>query len=700
MKKTRCALCYAVLAVCFALLLAVSVGTGSAALSPHEILRILLLREGAGTAAYNVLLKIRLPRVLAAAVMGGTLSVSGFLLQTFFRNPIAGPYVLGVSSGAKLAVGAVMIFGMKLWGCVPFGAVMTAAFVGAMLCASFVMIVSRKIHSMAMLLVVGMMIGNVCSAATDFFVTFAKESDIANLTSWSMGSFSAVSWGNLRICLAVIAVCLLLCLLLAKPIGAYQFGEHYAASMGVNVRRFRAALIGLSCLLAACVTALVGPISFVGIAVPYDKKAARHGQTDGCSARLFPAGRRILYGMRLDRPNGVFANGAGHQHGNGVFRRAGRYRDGTQAGRRTPVKPTLELDNLSVGYGRRVLLKDLCASILPGQILTLIGPNGAGKSTILKTISHHLACMGGVVRIGGENIERMDSCELAKRLSVVLTERVRPELMTCYDVAASGRYPYTGRFGMLTALDRDVIAQSLALVRVKELADKPFARVSDGQRQRVMIARALCQQPRVLVLDEPTSFLDIRYKIELSAILLHLAREQGVTIVMSLHEIDLAARVSDLVMGIGTHGVEMFGAPEAVFTEENITQLYGISSGVYDALSGSMELPRAEGAPYAFVLGGMGKATTVYRRLTREGTPFATGILAENDMDIPAARHLAARILTTAPFAPPSEAVLTEARQTLLNCGALLIPDGLEAHAWDDELICFAQEHCVEVRHA
>lgn len=169
---------------------------------------------------------------------------------------------------------------------------------------------------------------------------------------------------------------------------------------------------------------------------------------------------------------------------------------------------------------------------------------------------------------------------------------------------------------------------------------------------------------------------------------------------MSLHEIDLAARVSDLVMGIGTHGVEMFGAPEAVFTEENITQLYGISSGVYDALSGSMELPRAEGAPYAFVLGGMGKATTVYRRLTREGTPFATGILAENDMDIPAARHLAARILTTAPFAPPSEAVLTEARQTLLNCGALLIPDGLEAHAWDEELICFAQEHCVEVRHA
>ena len=364
------------------------------------------------------------------------------------------------------------------------------------------------------------------------------------------------------------------------------------------------------------------------------------------------------------------------------------------------MKPALELDNLSVGYGRRVLLKDLCASILPGQILTLIGPNGAGKSTVLKTVSHHLARMGGVVRVGGEDIERMDGHELAKRLSVVLTERVRPELMTCYDVAASGRYPYTGRFGMLTAQDRDVIAQSLALVHAETLADKPFARVSDGQRQRVMIARALCQQPRVLVLDEPTSFLDIRYKIELSAILLRLAREQGVTIVMSLHEIDLAARVSDLVMGIGAHGVEVFGAPEAVFTEANVTRLYGISSGAYDALSGSVELPSAEGAPRVFVLGGMGRATAVYRRLTREGTPFATGILAENDMDIPAARHLAARILTTAPFAPPDEAVMMEARQTLLNCGALLIPGGFETHAWDDELICFAQEHHVEVHHA
>ena len=360
----------------------------------------------------------------------------------------------------------------------------------------------------------------------------------------------------------------------------------------------------------------------------------------------------------------------------------------------------LKTEHLDAGYDGKALLHDVCLRVQRGRIVTLIGPNGSGKSTILKTIISQLPAVGGSVLLDGQDLRKQSRSDIARRMAILMTARMNPELMSCRDVVSSGRYPYTGRLGVLRAEDKQIVEESLRQTDALDFADKPFRAVSDGQRQRVLLARAICQQPRVLVLDEPTSFLDIRYKIELSAILLHLAREQGVTIVMSLHEIDLAARVSDLVMGIGTHGVEMFGAPEAVFTEENITQLYGISSGVYDALSGSMELPRAEGAPYAFVLGGMGKATTVYRRLTREGTPFATGILAENDMDIPAARHLAARILTTAPFAPPSEAVLTEARQTLLNCGALLIPDGLEAHAWDDELICFAQEHCVEVRHA
>ena len=360
----------------------------------------------------------------------------------------------------------------------------------------------------------------------------------------------------------------------------------------------------------------------------------------------------------------------------------------------------LRTEQLTVGYRGVPLIRDISIRVRKGEILTLIGPNGAGKSTILKSIIRQLALLGGTVYLDGRSMRELSERDIARSMSVLMTERIRPELMTCGDVVATGRYPYTGRMGILSAGDRQKVRQAMELVHAHELYDCDFSQISDGQRQRVLLARAICQEPEVIVLDEPTSFLDIRYKLELLSILKQLVRERQLAVILSLHEIDLAQKVSDYILCIRGNSVDRCGTPEEIFSGGYITQLYGISSGVYDALSGSMELPRAEGAPYAFVLGGMGKATTVYRRLTREGTPFATGILAENDMDIPAARHLAARILTTAPFAPPSEAVLTEARQTLLNCGALLIPDGLEAHAWDDELICFAQEHCVEVRHA
>ena len=218
--------------------------------------------------ARRIFRDIRLPRLLAAAVLGGALSVSGFLMQTFFGNPIAGPFVLGISSGAKLTVALTMIFclgrGLTLnaWGMIG------AAFLGALVIMGFVLLAAGRARGMSRLIVCGVMIGYICSAVTDFVVTFADDSDIVNLHYWSMGSFSGVGWGALGTAALTVLLSLLCCVFLAKPMGAYQLGEDYAATMGVNVRRFRLALIGLSSLLAACVTAFAGPISFVGIAVP------------------------------------------------------------------------------------------------------------------------------------------------------------------------------------------------------------------------------------------------------------------------------------------------------------------------------------------------------------------------------------------------------------------------------------------------
>lgn len=252
--------------------LILNVNTGSISISPLRILRIIFLGAESGSTESNIIWKIRLPRLLAAAVLGGGLSVSGFLLQTFFRNPIAGPFVLGISSGAKMFVGFVMIVLLEYIPQVPVIVIVLASFLGSLLSMGIVLLFSRKVSSMSMLLVIGIMIGYICSAVTDFIITFAKESDIANLTHWAMGSFSGMNWSNLRLATIVILLSVVITFFLSKPLGAYQLGEGYAQSMGINIKLFRILLITLSSLLSACVTAFAGPISFVGIAVPHITK--------------------------------------------------------------------------------------------------------------------------------------------------------------------------------------------------------------------------------------------------------------------------------------------------------------------------------------------------------------------------------------------------------------------------------------------
>lgn len=245
-----------------------NVNTGSVNITPLKILEIIWKNPDPDGVESKIVWSIRLPRLLTAAVLGGALAVSGFLLQTFFRNPIAGPFVLGISSGAKMCVSFVIIFIVGSYGKIHPYLLVFSAFVGSLLIMGVVLLFSHKAKNMSMLLVIGIMIGYVCSAVTDFCIAFAEDSDIANLTSWSMGSFSGAAWSTLGIISAVVAAGLLLSLLISKPMDAYQLGEGYAKSMGINIRLFRIALIVLSSILSACVTAFAGPISFVGIAVP------------------------------------------------------------------------------------------------------------------------------------------------------------------------------------------------------------------------------------------------------------------------------------------------------------------------------------------------------------------------------------------------------------------------------------------------
>ena len=251
---------------------------------------------------------------------------------------------------------------------------------------------------------------------------------------------------------------------------------------------------------------------------------------------------------------------------------------------------------LAIGYGKTPLLSDICLGVQPGQILTLIGPNGAGKSTLLRTLAGQLAPMGGTVLLEGRSLAGYTGTQRAQKLALMAPHSRRMELTTCFDFVSAGRYPYTGRLGILSAEDRQQVHRALELVGAAQLADRDFNRISDGQRQRILLARALCQQPEVILLDEPTSFLDIKGKIELLTILKELAHTGQLAVILSLHELELAEKIADTVVCVSPGGVSGVLTPEQAFQPENIRALYGLTEQQYTALFGTPE-PEAEKAP-------------------------------------------------------------------------------------------------------
>ena len=329
---------------------------------------------------------------------------------------------------------------------------------------------------------------------------------------------------------------------------------------------------------------------------------------------------------------------------------------------------SFQTQKLCVGYDGRALIRDISIQIRPGEIITLIGPNGSGKSTILKSITRQLRLIGGSVEVIGKNLRSLSYQDLARTMAVVLTDRLRPEWMNCWDVVATGRYPYTGRLGMLSNEDRRQVSAALEAVHAMDLAERSFNAISDGQRQRVLLARAICQDPRIIVLDEPTSFLDIRHKLELLSILRNMAREQGITVIISLHEIDLAEKISDKILCVKGETISRFGPPESVFQGDVIQELYDLQSGNYDSCFGSIELPRPKGAPRAFVLSACGTGVATYRNFQRRGIPFCAGILYTNDVDYHLACHLASEVVSEKPFCEISDAAMERAKIWIDRC--------------------------------
>ena len=326
----------------------------------------------------------------------------------------------------------------------------------------------------------------------------------------------------------------------------------------------------------------------------------------------------------------------------------------------------LNLENLAAGYAKKIVLKDVSFELQRGEIISVIGPNGEGKSTLLKTIGKQIPLLGGNVFIQNKPLSKLSSKEFAKTVSVLLTRSAVPEFMTCREVVASGRYPYTGYLGTLSSSDEKIVDECMDLLELEKFSSVKFCQASDGQRQRVMIARAICQKPDVLLLDEPFSFLDINHKLHLLKVLRQIS-SGGTSVVMSVHEIDLALKISDKVLCVANNSCSL-KRPEELYSNDELKKLYSLDENKFDPYLGISELKAPIGTPKVFVFSDSGRGISFYRQLAKKNIPFAAGILFENDIDFPYASMMASKVFSCKPFFKMDDSVLAEAKRCIDLC--------------------------------
>ena len=310
----------------------------------------------------------------------------------------------------------------------------------------------------------------------------------------------------------------------------------------------------------------------------------------------------------------------------------------------------LKTNNLSVGYNNKVVISNINVEVKNGEILCLLGSNGAGKTTLLRSLSKLISPIKGEIYLNGVNINCISRKALSKKMALVLTNRLLGDLMTVQDIVNIGRYPYTGFFGSLSKKDLIMVDEALESVDALHLKKRYFDELSDGEKQKVLVARALVQEPEIIILDEPTTHLDIKHRLELINILKKLSKEKSISVILSLHEIDIALKSCDKVALIKNNKVIAYGQPEDVVDEDIINSLYELDDKNFNSLLGSVEISN-KSKNEVFIIGGGGKATPIYRAFTKKGIGLYSGIIHENEIG----RTMGIKMFTENPFEPISD---------------------------------------------
>ncbi|MDD3581652.1 MAG: ABC transporter ATP-binding protein [Desulfobacca sp.] len=335
----------------------------------------------------------------------------------------------------------------------------------------------------------------------------------------------------------------------------------------------------------------------------------------------------------------------------------------------------MKMQDLGVGYDHQAVVRHISQEIRQGQFVSLLGPNGAGKTTILRTLARLLAPQQGTIFLDGKNLQDYRQADLARTLAVVLTERNFFGMFTGFDFVALGRYPHTGFLGRLQPKDILKTQKALHLVNAADLAERYFNELSDGERQKLLLARALAQEPKIIILDEPTIHLDLKHRLEVMTILRRFCRDQGISVIASLHDVDIASKVSDIVALVRDGRIIGWGPPEDLLNEATVTHLYELNAAAYNRWLGAIEMKGDGTAGKVFVVAGGGTGTTMYRLLAKQGFAVTTGVIHENDIDCYVAKALGATLIMEKPLEFISEESMGRA-QGHLNGNTLVIDTG------------------------
>ena len=581
MNKGKFKLAISVLLILLIVSFMVTLCWGTYKVSPMEVINTLL---GNGTKLQNTaILTIRVPRLLVGMFVAIALSTAGAILQTITKNDLADTGIIGINAGAAVAAVLFITYSTGAYyselGQLSIFVLPVIAIIGAAVTAFVIyMMSSRKGIKPKRLLLIGIGLNAGLNAFITFFTFRGGVGDYNRILVWTSGSLWGSGWSYAKVIIPIVTLMFIIVLLNYKKLDVLNLSDELAISLGLNLEKERKKFLTFAVILAGTATAFAGNIGFLGLISPHIARklvGPYHKKVIIVSAMisviiviLADSISRNLFSP-IEIPVGITVSIFGVPYFIYLFNDEGEI-----------IMEAISVKNLRVGYENNTIIEDMSLSIPKGKISIIIGANGCGKSTLLKTIARINKPTNGDIFINNKNIKKVKEKNIAKEVAFLPQGPVCPDGLTVRELVAFGRFPHQKMIGGLTSYDKEIIDWAIEETGLSEFADRGVENLSGGQRQRAWIAMTLAQETEIIMLDEPTTYLDMSYQLEVLEVLQKLNKEKNITVVIVLHELNNACRFADNIIGLKKGKIICQGRPLDVINKENLKEIYGIDANL------------------------------------------------------------------------------------------------------------------------